>query len=311
MQRRNVFAGPYLDRGGHLRQDSEWYAAALADPRSRVVPVWSSRSLVSGEEEPHAAFLQLRDLPYDRRGLADLILLGRHEDVSYFAYEMEGIEPPVLSSGTRFEDLRLVASLLPQDQAGLLGYARALISWRQRNRFCGSCGTATLAAKSGHVLVCTNPACRHEQFPRLDPAIIVLISDGSRALLGRQASWPLGRYSTIAGFVEPGESLEDAVAREVREETGIEVDSMQYHSSQPWPFPASLMLGFTAHAVTHEVHLHDQELEDARWFTREDIIAGTPLLPPSQSISFRLIEQWFDAGGDRPLREHQGTIPWA
>jgi NAD+ diphosphatase len=153
------------------------------------------------------------------------------------------------------------------------------------------------------VLVCTNPACRHESFPRLDPAIIVLVSDAERALLGRQASWPRGRYSTIAGFVEPGESLEDAVAREVFEETGVSVDGIEYHSSQPWPFPSSLMLGFTAHALTHEVHLRDQELEDARWFSRADLRAGVPLVPPSQSISYRLIEDWFDAGSDRPLRE--------
>ncbi len=160
------------------------------------------------------------------------------------------------------------------------------------------------------MLVCSNPACRSEQFPRIDPAIIVLISDGERALLGRQASWPLGRYSTIAGFVEPGESLEDAVHREVLEETGIEVDRVEYHSSQPWPFPASLMLGFTAHAVTSQIHLRDQELEDARWFSRADLASGTPLVPPSVSISFRLIEHWFNAGGGRPLREILGHVSW-
>ncbi len=139
----------------------------------------------------------------------------------------------------------------------------------------------------------------------------MLVSDGERALLGRQASWPIGRYSTIAGFVEPGESLEDAVAREVLEETGIDVDRIEYHSSQPWPFPASLMLGFTAHAVTSEVHLRDQELEDERWFTRAEIASSTAaVLLPRQSISFRLIEQWFDAGGDQHLRDIHGGTLW-
>jgi NAD+ diphosphatase len=237
--------------------------------------------------------------------------LGRVDEASFFAYEIESLDPPQLLNGARFEDLRLVASLLPPEEAGLLGYARAMISWQRRHRFCGSCGATTLPAKGGHVLVCTNPACRHEQFPRLDPAIIVLVSDGERALLGRQASWPVGRYSTIAGFVEPGESLEDAVAREVLEETGVQVDAIEYHSSQPWPFPASLMLGFTAHAATQEVHLHDQELEDARWFTRAEVVAGVPLLPPSQSISFGLIEHWFNAGSDRPLRDIHGATSWA
>ncbi|HEY3657666.1 MAG TPA: NAD(+) diphosphatase [Steroidobacteraceae bacterium] len=311
MQRRNVFAGPYVDRAGHLRQDAAWFASALADTRSRLVPVWNSRSLIADGNEPRAAFLGLDDIPRERRSAETLVLLGRVNDASFFAYEIESFDPPQLLNGARFEDLRLVASLLPPEEAGLLGYARAMISWQRRHRFCGSCGATTVPAKGGHVLVCTNPACRHEQFPRLDPAIIVLVSDGERALLGRQASWPIGRYSTIAGFVEPGESLEDAVAREVLEETGVQVDAIEYHSSQPWPFPASLMLGFTAHAATQEVHLHDQELEDARWFTRAEVVAGVPLLPPSQSISFSLIEHWFNAGSDRPLRDIHGATSWA
>jgi NAD+ diphosphatase len=152
--------------------------------------------------------------------------------------------------------------------------------------------------------------CRHEHFPRIDPAIIVLVSDGARVLLGRQAAWPPGRYSTIAGFVEPGESLEDAVVREVAEETGVQVAEVEYHSSQPWPFPSSLMLGFTARASTQEVRLEDKELEDARWFTRAEIASGVPKLPPPLSISFRLIEHWFDADSDRPLRGLLDPTPW-
>jgi NAD+ diphosphatase len=310
MQQRNIFAGPYLDRAAHLRQDPAWFAAALADERSRAIPVWNSRNLIAEGDPPRAAYLELACIPSERRTGADLILLGRVGGTNYFTYEIESIEAPPLLPGTRFEDLRVVASVLPIDEAGLLGYARAIISWRRRHRFCGTCGATTVSAKGGHVLVCTNPSCRHEQFPRIDPAIIVLVSDAERALLGRQASWPVGRYSTIAGFVEPGESLEDAVAREVFEETGIDVDRIEYHSSQPWPFPASLMLGFTAHAITTQVHLRDQELEDARWFTRADLESNGTLLPPRQSISFRLIEHWFDAGGGARLRDIQGSTPW-
>jgi NAD+ diphosphatase len=310
MQQRNIFAGPYLDRAAHLRQDPAWFAAALADPRSRAIPVWKSRNLIAEGDAPRAAYLELTQIPAERRNDAELILLGRFGDTNYFTYEVESIEPPDLAAGTRFEDLRVVAAVIPIDQAGLLGYARALISWRRRHRFCGTCGAQTLSAKSGHMLVCSNPSCRHEQFPRIDPAIIVLVSDAERVLLGRQASWPVGRYSTIAGFVEPGESLEDAVAREVLEETGIEVERIEYHSSQPWPFPASLMLGFTAHAITTEVHLRDQELEDARWFTRADLASNSTLLPIGQSISFRLIEHWFDAGGGARLRDILGSAPW-
>jgi NAD+ diphosphatase len=310
MTTRNVFAGPYLDRASHLRQDAAWFASALADSGSRVAPVWNSRSLIAGGGALRAAYMGLDEIPLEHRGVDDLILLGRVDGSNVFAYDIEAVKPPQVSEDARFEDLRLVASMLPPEDAGLLGYARAMVSWRRKHRFCGACGTRTVAAKSGHVLVCTNPTCRHEQFPRLDPAIIVLVSDGERALLGRQASWPVGRYSTIAGFVEPGESLEDAVAREVLEETGIEVDGIQYHSSQPWPFPASLMLGFTAHAVTRTVHLRDEELEDARWFTRSEVTDGVPLLPPRQSISFSLIEHWYDAGGARRLRDIHGAEPW-
>ena len=313
MQERNIFAGPYLERAGHLRADPAWFESALADPRSRVAPLWNSRSLVTGVEATgafSAAFLRLDEIPEERRNAEELILLGCIGDVSLFALEIESPQPPLSPDGTRFEDLRSVAAMLPTDQAGMLGYARAMVHWRRTHRYCGRCGTVTLAAKSGHVLVCTNSACRHEQFPRIDPAIIVLVTDGARALLGRQATWPVGRYSTIAGFVEPGESLEDAVAREVHEETGVIVDGVEYHSSQPWPFPSSLMLGFMAQALSTEIHLRDGELEDARWFTRGDISSGAALLPPRLSISFRLIEHWFDAAAERPLRALRAPSAW-
>jgi NAD+ diphosphatase len=316
MKTRNVFAGPYLERAAQCRSDSAWFDAALADERSRVAPVWNSRSLIGdgaapgGGAAPRAALLSLDQIPPERRNANDLILLGSFGGSSVFAYEIEGVEPPASPSGTRFEDLRIAAVSMPADEAGLLSYARALITWRAAHRFCGRCAAPTVPVKAGHVLMCSNPACRHEQFPRIDPAIIVLISDGPRVLLGRQASWPVGRYSTIAGFVEPGESLEDAVYREVLEETGVQVDAIEYHSSQPWPFPSSLMLGFSAHATTHEVHLRDQELEDARWFTRSDIAGGSPLLPPPLSISYRLIENWFDAGETKPLREVLTPVHW-
>jgi NAD+ diphosphatase len=310
MERRNIFAGPYLDRSAHLRQDPSWFEAALGDPQSRVVPVWQSRSLVTADAAPRAVLLGLDALPPACRPNDDLILLGRFGEHSCFAYEFESISAPRLAAGAEFQDLRLVSSRLTADEAGLLGYARAMILWRRRHRFCGTCGGATVPARSGHAVVCSNASCRTEQFPRIDPAIIVLVSDGTRALLGRQAAWPPGRYSTIAGFVEPGESLEDAVLREILEETGVVVEGVEYHSSQPWPFPASLMLGFTARAVTTEVRRRDEELEDARWFTRDDLAAGAVILPPRQSISFSLIEHWFDSAGGKRLRELQGNAPW-
>jgi NAD+ diphosphatase len=303
MLKQHVFAGPYVDRTAHLRDDPAGIEAAIADARSRAVPVWNARNLVTSGDPPRAALLDLASLPQASRNADQLILLGQFAGVPCFACALDAQQAPLLVPDTTFEDLRLMAPALSAEDAGLLGYARAMVSWRERHRYCGNCGAPTRAAKGGHVVLCTNTSCGVEQFPRIDPAIIVLISDGERALLGRQASWPAGRYSTIAGFVEIGESLEDAVIREVLEETGVAVDRIQYHSSQPWPFPASLMLGFTAHALTAEVRRKDKELEDARWFSREQITNRQVLLPPGQSISFRLIEHWFDAGSTVPLRD--------
>jgi NAD+ diphosphatase len=309
MQPTNILAGSYLDRAAHLRKDPAFFASALADARSRVLPVWNSRSLVAGDTS-RAKFLELAAIPEERRNANDLILLGRFGGAGIFAYEVATPEPPQYEDGAHFEDLRVLAAILPAEEAGLLGYARGMVSWRTRHRYCGTCGASTLAAKAGHVLICTNPLCRHEQFPRIDPAIIVLVSDGERALLGRQAAWPVGRYSTIAGFVEPGESLEDAVAREVLEETGIDIEGIEYHSSQPWPFPSSLMLGFTAHALTTQIQMRDDELQDAQWFTRDDLASGRPIMPPNVSISFRLIEHWFNAGGGKKLQEIHQASAW-
>jgi NAD+ diphosphatase len=303
MEREHVFAGPYLDRSTHLRDDPAGIEAAIADARSRVIPVWNTRNLVVAGNPPRAARLELSRLPPSKLTAAELILLGQEGEALYFACALQGEPAPHLLEGTTFEDLRTAAPAMPAGDAGLLGYARAMVSWRQRHIYCGICASPTRPWRGGHVVQCTNSACAVEQFPRLDPAIIVLISDGDRILLGRQASWPAGRYSTIAGFVEIGESLEDAVVREVLEETGVPVNQISYHSSQPWPFPASLMLGFTAHALSADVHRKDQELEDARWFSRRDIIERRFLLPTGLSISYRLIEHWFDAGHGVPLRQ--------
>jgi NAD+ diphosphatase len=173
--------------------------------------------------------------------------------------------------------------------------------WHARHRFCGVCGAPTESVDAGHRRRCTRPDCAADHFPRTDPAIIVLVHAGDRCLLGRQARWTPGQYSTIAGFVEPGEALEDAVAREVREETGVLVHDVRYHSSQPWPFPASLMVGFTAAAATRDVHVDGTELEDARWFSRDDIrrglASGALRLSSPASISYALIRDWMEEDG--------------
>jgi NAD+ diphosphatase len=188
-----------------------------------------------------------------------------------------------------------VSALLPADELGLLGYARAMAHWHRQHLFCGRCGAATRSERGGHQRSCT--ACGAQIFPRLDPAIIVLVTDGARCLLGRQASWPKGRYSCLAGFVEHGETLEMAVAREVLEETDVRVRAPRYVSSQPWPYPGSLMLGFRAESASTDIHCNDGELEHAAWFSRDDIARSVDaglMMPPSRSISYRLIRAWYE-----------------
>jgi NAD+ diphosphatase len=297
--RPTFFSGPFLERRAELRDDPEWLVAARADPRTRYVcSVGSEHLVTAGGGEPDIAFLRNGDPLVSDAIDGALTLLGWFRGERTVLVEMlaPGVTstPRELPEATELHELRPLAPMLPPDSASLLAYARALVLWRARHRFCGVCGSANEPVRAGHVMRCTRAGCATEAFPRLDPAIIVLVTDarGERALLGRQASWPAGRYSTIAGFVEPGESLEDAVAREVEEETGVRVGEVRYEASQPWPFPSSLMLGFRAVARTHEITLRDGELEDARWFTRADLAAGHPTLPPAGAISARLIDGW-------------------
>ena len=305
----NVFAGPYVDRASGLRKDPAWVAEALGDPATRFVPVWRTQNLIGRGTEPDALLLPRTALRAFEPSAA--ILLGRFRGAAAFAIELDAAAPAPPALEGDFIDLRLAGGLLPADEAGLLAYARAMLWWRNRHRFCGTCGAPTEPADAGHVMRCTRSSCATEFFPRIDPAIIVLVTDGERALLGRQASWPAGRYSTIAGFVEPGESFEDAVVREVREETSVEVGDIEYHSSQPWPFPSSVMVGFVARARLTTIACPDGELEDARWFSCAEMATGTPALPPPQSISFRLIADWYEGMTGRALREEPGAALWS
>ncbi|MBK8066530.1 MAG: NAD(+) diphosphatase [Rhodanobacteraceae bacterium] len=204
----------------------------------------------------------------------------------------------------RWNDLRAAALSLPPSDAGHAAYARALVHWHQKHRYCGRCGASTRIELGGHRRRCG--ACGLEQFPRIDPAIIVLVENAGRVLLGRQSSWPPRRYSVLAGFVEPGESLEDALVREVEEEAGVHVVECEYHSSQPWPFPASLMLGFTARTDDTDLRYGD-ELEHAAWFSadelRDAVATGEIRLPPPLSLSARLLEDWYVARTGRSAGE--------
>jgi NAD+ diphosphatase len=199
-------------------------------------------------------------------------------------------------------------AVLPQDEGGLLAYVAALCNWHRRHRFCAACGSPSELAEGGLTRAC--PRCGTDHHPRTDPVVIMLVTDGDRVMLGRAPSWPERRYSALAGFVEPGESLEEAVAREVAEESGVEIGAPRYVASQPWPFPASLMLGFEAPHAGGEPHAREADVQDVRWFTREEVAAaaaadsegwGAPrageplLLPPRLAIARRLIERWLGA----------------
>jgi NAD+ diphosphatase len=288
----NPFAGSYLERRAEARLREDWLAEARADSGTLYIGMRQGAALVrpAGTGDARVAFLTGSDPRVAAaRDPEQLVLLGWYEQQRCVLVDLAP-EQAIEGEGESFAELRPLAAELPASEAGLIAYARALHLWRANHRYCSRCGGVMHSCRAGHLRHCQ--ACGYESFPRLDPAIIVLVHDGDRALLGRQAGWVPGRYSTIAGFVEPGESLEDAVRREVHEEAGIATRDIAYHSSQPWPFPASLMLGFTARANATAPVLHDGELEDARWFSREELLRGEVGLPPPVSISRRLIDSW-------------------
>ena len=294
MQDHNVFAGAFVDRSGERRKDTEWLARAAESGECRFVPVWGDRCLAGGDPL-HTILLSRQQV----KAFIDdehLIFLGLYQDRPVFAFSIDRNQPAPFAELGEFRDLRLLGTILPPDEANLVAHARALVLWHASQLFCGVCGTSARPEAGGNARVCMNADCSRIIFPRVDPAIIVLVSDGDRCLLGRHASWPEGLYSTVAGFAEPGESLEDAVRREVYEETNVHVGEVRYHSSQPWPFPSSLMIGFQAQAISSEIRLNDAELEDAQWFTREDLRAEFPKLPSSVSIARRLVDHWADLG---------------
>ena len=304
-----VFTGERLDRAAERRTDPAWVAEQATSPDARAVLAGDAGVHVTDES-------RLALLPLAALDAAEPLLLGLDAVGPVFAVDADGASAGPVSAadqrwttiaahgegsidpatGTRAIGLRTAAATLPHADGGLAAHASALVNWHRRHRHCSVCGAPTKVAEGGIVRRCD--ACGTDHHPRTDPVVIMLVTDGDRVLLGRQPTWPEGRYSALAGFVEPGESLEEAVAREVREEAGVEVGPPAYVASQPWPFPSSLMLGFTAPWVSGEPRRIDEELEDVRWFERAEVAAAVegregPLgVPPRFAIARRLLEAW-------------------
>jgi NAD+ diphosphatase len=284
-----------VDRAAHLRADDEWLGEAWAHPLSRVIVVDGGRALV----DAHDALVRTptADAPTGERyflGIIEKSEAGQH--IGMFA--VAATLPDPAPTDTRAATLREVGDKLSHADAGLLAHAASLEQWHARHTHCPLCGAATVVAMGGHVRRCIDDGSEH--YPRTDPAVIMLVTDDTdRCLLGRPPTWAPGRMSTLAGYVEAGETLEHAVVREVFEEVGVRVDNVRYVASQPWPFPSSLMLAFTARALTTDLDVDGVEITEARWFTRDEFKAavadGSLKLPMRASVAFFLINSWLAA----------------
>ena len=300
----HVFAGNPLDRADQRRRDSAWLDAACCDPHSRVLPLSNLNVLIDATAGVHLGWL-----PADRVARLGIdvppVFLGLRDGVAHFALDISQLGDPVheldLGESFSFRDARMVAMALDAADTGIVAQSRAQIDWHRRHRHCSVCGAPTAPERGGHVRKCG--ACKAEHFPRTDPVAIMLITDGERCLLGQSAG-PLARtgmYSALAGFIDQGESIEEAVRREVREEAGVEVGDVRYHSSQPWPFPSSLMIGCHGTALTTAIEIDREEMTDVRWFERQDVraaLAGqhpTLKLPGPLAIAHHLIQSWIAA----------------
>lgn len=264
----HIFGGNPLDRVGPMREDAAWLEAQLGRAEARTVVFWNGRPLVTGESR--LAMLETEAARALGGGEVRPAFLGMWEGAPVFALELgEASEPaPGAPAPGRFEELRAAALALPGPEAGIAATAKSLFDWRRRHRFCAACGAASEEASGGWRRVC--PACGAEHFPRVDPVVIMLPVYGDRCLLGRNVGWPEGRMSALAGFMEPGESIEQACAREMREEAGLTAVRVTYHSSQPWPFPSSLMIGLVAEVADDRVEPDGVELVEVRWLTRDE-----------------------------------------
>jgi NAD+ diphosphatase len=297
----NTFAGNPLDRASDRRSSAEWLAAQLASSESLGLALWNGRPLVekTADGGVQIAYLPARLADELAGGAERLLFMGLWKETAVFAVDLEGssdpAQGPVQGLG-EFMDLRQAASRLPAADAGMLATAKAMFEWRRRHQFCAACGRPSVARDGGWKRQC--PSCEAEHFPRTDPVVIMLAHHGERCMLGRQEAWPKGMFSALAGFVEPGESIEEACARELSEEAGLRTRQVRYHSTQPWPYPSSLMIGLIAEVEDDEGAPDQTELSEVRWFTRDEarkLLAGEipdTFCPQPMAIAHQLIKAW-------------------
>jgi NAD+ diphosphatase len=286
-----------LDRAAALRKDTDRLMRALDAQETLLVPVWRDKTLITTGGEAHAVIPTAKSASALIDAASELAWLGLVGGRDCFALDLSQLDDPLahpaLSGAGTLADLRLVGGMLPVEEAEIVAYARGLLYWHSRTRFCGACGKPTKPKEGGHVRECES--CDAKHFPRTDPAVMALVYKGDRCVLTRQPGWPKGFYAAVAGFVEPGESTEDATVREVKEELGLDVTNLSYFRSQPWPFPASLMVGFFAEATGDELVVDHGELEDARWFSREELSNPKGFMyPQGYSLAHYMIRRYME-----------------
>jgi NAD+ diphosphatase len=294
-----TFSGSPLDPADRLRGDQEWLQNRLNDSRSRFLPMWQLMAFVDAPKPTSLVWLAAVDLG-EVEGTA--VFLGLKDDVAHFAIDVdrpEGGEAAPYQSFGHFMDVRTAGGILGVGESGILARARSLIDWHKRHRFCAQCGSPSQSARGGYMRQCPKDGCKAPHFPRVDPVVIMLIVKGDKCLLGRQARFPEGMYSALAGFMEPGETIEEAVRRESLEEAGIVVGDVRYLACQPWPFPSNLMIGCEAEALSEDITLDRNELELAMWVPKDVIrraLAGDETLgfhlPPPLAVAYHLVRDW-------------------
>ncbi|MCH7744939.1 MAG: NAD(+) diphosphatase [Chloroflexi bacterium] len=301
MMNPHVFAGNPLNRGESERRDEEWISNRARDSKSKFLPMKDLNVLITTNAQPELGWLNFDELT--RIGAeSNPIFLGLLEETAYFTVDISNLDDAVSqlqsSADRRFEDARAASELITGPEAGILAQARSQLDWHNRHGFCSVCGHPTTIQRGGQTRQCAG--CNAHHYPRTDPVIIVVVTDGNRCLLGqsrgRMAS--SNRYSALAGFVDQGESIEEAVTREVMEESGIKIKNIRYHSSQPWPFPSSLMMGFHAEASTTDIAMDAEEMADVQWFEREEVLLALEgkseklAVPGPIAIAHHLIKAW-------------------